>query len=204
MKATNLLKRQHRQAERLFRQIQRSKGDGERAELVNELATALSAHMAIEEQIFYPAAQQVLSGKKALMGETAYLEHMNAKTALQNVLGEGPMSFEARLKVLKELVEHHVKEEEEQLFPEIESLVDDKQMKAIGAQMQEAFAQMEALGHEGIMAQGMQIQKMRGEGGSTATTSSARNGNGRASSNERANGSGRSMPRSSGRAHARA
>ncbi|MCK6588721.1 MAG: hemerythrin domain-containing protein [Polyangiaceae bacterium] len=200
MKATNLLKRQHRQAERLFRQIQRSKDESERVELVSELATALSAHMAIEEQIFYPAAQQVLSGKKALMGETAYLEHMNAKTALQNLLGEGPMSFEARLKVLKELVEHHVKEEEEQLFPELEALIDETEMKSMGTRMQETFEQMEVLGHEEIMAQDMQLMAGRAEGGSKATaTSAGQNGGG---TKARANGA--KTTRSTGRAQARA
>lgn len=200
MKATNLLKRQHRQAERLFRQIQRSKDESERVELVSELATALSAHMAIEEQIFYPAAQQVLSGKKALMGETAYLEHMNAKTALQNLLGEGPMSFEARLKVLKELVEHHVKEEEEQLFPELEALIDETEMKSMGTRMRETFEQMEVLGHEEIMAQDMQLMAGRAEGGSKATaTSAGQNGGG---TKARANGA--KTTRSTGRAQARA
>jgi hemerythrin superfamily protein len=205
MKATNLLKRQHRQAERLFRQLQRSKDEGERMELVTQLATALAAHMVIEEQIFYPAAQQVLSGKKALMGETAYLEHMTAKAALQNVVGDGPMSFEARLKVLKELVLHHVEEEEEALFPELESLIDDAQMKALGAQMQETFEQMEALGHEGIMAQEMQAQTMEGGSTAEATSSDQEDGDGEAAgSKSRANGAKRGTSKASGRSQARA
>jgi hemerythrin superfamily protein len=204
MKATNLLKRQHRQAERLFKQIQRSKDEGERMELVTQLATALAAHMVIEEQIFYPAAQQVLSGKKALLGETAYLEHMNAKAALQTVVGPGPMSFEARLKVLKELVEHHVEEEEQQMFPELESLIDDAQMKALGLQMQQTFEQMEALGHEGIMAQEMQAQSKEA-GSMEEATSSGQDGDGAAAgSKSRANGAKRGTSKASGRSQARA
>lgn len=211
MKATNLLKRQHRMAERLFKQIQRSKDEAERGELVTELANALAAHMMIEERIFYPAAQEVLSGKKALMGETAYLEHMSAKAALANVLGEGPMSFEARLKVLRELVEHHVQEEEEALFPELEALIDEAQMKELGAQMQEAHEQAMALGHEGIMAQDMQIQG----GGRASEAASTGSGSGsdsdsdsdgaEAGSRGRVNGTGRKTARSGGgRSQARA
>jgi hemerythrin superfamily protein len=204
MKATNLLKRQHRLTERLFRQLQKTKEEGERAELLTQLADALSAHMAIEEQIFYPAAQQVLTGKKALMGETAYLEHMSGKAALQNLLGDGPMSFEARLKVLKELVLHHVEEEEQQLFPEIESLMDDAQLKELGAQLQEAHAQLEALGHEGIMAQDMQAAAAE-ESGQAAEATSSESNDQEAASKSRANGaSGRGASKSSGRSQARA
>ena len=219
MKAINLLKRQHRQNERLFKQIQRSKEEAERTELMTQLATALAAHMAIEEQFLYPAAQQVLSGKKAIMGETPYLEHMNAKMALQTVLGKGPMSFEARLKVLRELVEHHVQEEEEVFLPELEALMDDAQMKTLGTQMQQAFEQMEALGFEGIMAQDMQaaqqtqgaqgaqgaqeMQEMESSSGAETASSGGKSGS-KAASKSRANGASGRPSKSGGRSQARA
>ena len=216
MKAINLLKRQHRQNERLFKQIQRSKEEAERTELMTQLATALAAHMAIEEQFLYPAAQQVLSGKKAIMGETPYLEHMNAKMALQTVLGKGPMSFEARLKVLRELVEHHVQEEEEVFLPELEALMDDAQMKTLGTQMQQAFEQMEALGFEGIMARDMQaaqqtqgaqgaqeMQEMESSSGAETASSGGKSGS-KAASKSRANGASGRSSKSGGRSQARA
>jgi iron-sulfur cluster repair protein YtfE (RIC family) len=195
MKATSLLKRQHRQTERLFKQLQRSKDEGERMELVTELANALSAHMMIEEQIFYPAAQQVLEGKKALLGEGAVLEHQMAKIALQNVLAEGQVSFEARLKVLRDLIEHHVEEEEELMFPEIEARMEDTELKVLGARMQEMHEQAVAAGHQKALGKAVSMDDMMGGAGQTNGSTKAR---------ATANGESRSGTRSAGRASARA
>jgi hemerythrin superfamily protein len=195
MKATSLLKRQHRQAEKLFKQLQRSKDEGERMGLVTELADALTAHMAIEEQIFYPAAQQVLEGKKAVLGEEAVLEHQMAKIALQNVLADGQVSFEARLKVLKELIEHHVEEEEEEMFPAVEARMEETELKVLGARMQELHEQAAAAGHQKLLGKGVSMDEMMG---------GAPQANGSSKARASANGASRSGTKSAGRASARA
>lgn len=207
MKATNLLKRQHRQAEKLMRQILRSKEDAGRTELLTQLADELTAHMVIEEQVFYPAAREVLTGKKEILGDKAVLEHQMAKIGLQNLLSDGPTSFEARLKVVQELVEHHVQEEEEVMFPEIEARMEEAALKALGAQMQELHEQLVATGHQKLLGKTMAIEEMLGgsaqtmqdssSSGSSAGTKAKTNGH---------NGTSRSSTKqaAAGRSHARA
>lgn len=207
MKATNLLKRQHRQTEKLMKQLQRSKEEGERTEILTQLADGLAAHMMIEEQIFYPAVRDVLTGKKEVLGDAALLEHQMGKIALQNLLADGATSFEARLKVLKELVEHHVAEEEEQMFPEVEARMEEVALKELGAQMQELHEQAVAMGHQKMMEQAMAAEDTKGgaaqsmqakpSGGSSAGTKARANGH---------NGHSRATTKqgASGRAHARA
>ena len=100
---------------------------------------------------------------------------------------------------------HHVEEEEQALFPELESLIDDAQMKALGTQMQETFEQMEALGHEGITAQEMQAQTTEGGSTAEATSGGQEDGDGEAAgSKRRANGATRGASKASGRSQARA
>jgi hemerythrin superfamily protein len=206
MKATNLLKRQHRQAERLFRQITRSKEETERMELMTQLADALAAHMAIEEQIFYPAVQGVLTGKKVVMGESALLEHQMAKMALENVLTDSALSFEARVKVLKDLVEHHVEEEEQDMFPEVEARMDDLQLKMLGAEMQAMHEQAMGMGHKELLRQAMTVGGAAGAAGGEMAETNENGSNGRTKARASQNGAGRASSRStsSGRSHARA
>src|SRR6478735_5136916 len=104
MKATDLLKQQHRKVEAIFRKLEKGNG-GE--ELVQELASNLTSHMAIEQDIFYPAIREI---DEDLVGES-FEEHSVAELALKRLLGtaSGEEAFKARVTTLKELIEHHVK-----------------------------------------------------------------------------------------------
>src|SRR5262245_54363599 len=110
MKATDLLKQQHRRVEQLFERLERLDEDASEAEcdhLVRELAMNLVAHMAIEQQIFYPAVRSV--DDEAI--EKSYEEHAMAEIGLKRLVSASEKTFDAKLIALKELVLHHVEEE---------------------------------------------------------------------------------------------
>ncbi|WP_437966302.1 hemerythrin domain-containing protein [Sorangium sp. So ce260] len=150
MKATSLLEKQHRKVESLFKQLE--SGKSEPAPLLAELANELVAHMAIEQESFYPAVRQV---KEDLILES-YEEHAIAELALKRLLATDPedISFKARVTTLKELIQHHVEEEEEELFPKVEEAIDEKRLAELGKELNAEFEQRLAEGYEALLPAG--------------------------------------------------
>ncbi|WP_437810706.1 hemerythrin domain-containing protein [Sorangium sp. So ce1078] len=150
MKATSLLEKQHRKVESLFKQLE--SGKSEPAPLLAELANELVAHMAIEQESFYPAVRQV---KEDLILES-YEEHAIAELALKRLLATDPedISFKARVTTLKELIQHHVEEEEEELFPKVEEAIDEQRLAEIGKELKAEFEQRLAEGYEALLPAG--------------------------------------------------
>jgi len=134
MKATDLLEKQHRKVEGIFKKLESGKGDLKA--LVTELSHDLIAHMIIEQELFYPAVKKV---KEDLVLES-FEEHAIARFALGRLIKTEPddESFQARVVALKELIEHHVKEEEEDLFPKVDKALGDE-LTPLGAEMKERF-----------------------------------------------------------------
>src|SRR4051812_15939531 len=135
MKATHLLETQHRQVKALFKRLEERDSDHQAA--LEELANSLAAHMAIEQDIFYPAVRQVA---RELINES-YEEHALAEVALKRLLTTAPEedAFQARLAALSALILHHVKEEEEELFPRVEATLDDAALEQLGTSLQQRF-----------------------------------------------------------------
>lgn len=135
MKATSLLEKQHRKVEGIFKKLESRKGDS--SALLHELADDLAAHMAIEQQIFYPAIRSL---KEDLVAES-FEEHAVAELALKRLLATSPTapSFIAKVTTLKELIEHHVEEEEGDLFPTVEKKMDETRLLELGKRMKAAF-----------------------------------------------------------------
>ncbi|WP_394845022.1 hemerythrin domain-containing protein [Pendulispora brunnea] len=151
MKATDLLEQQHRKVEDVFDKLKNSKSNA--SALLEELANDLSAHMAIEQNIFYPAVREVDSDTV----EESLEEHSMAEIALKRLL-RTPVtdpSFEAKLTTLEELIEHHVEEEEEELFPEVEEKLGADKLDTLGRQMEKAFEQAKAEGFNALVPQGL-------------------------------------------------
>jgi len=101
--------------------------------LVAQICTELSVHAQIEEEIFYPAVKKAL--KDTELVPEATVEHATLKALIAQVEGiepDGEM-FEAKITVLSEYVKHHVKEEEEEMFPKAKAT--DLDMVELGAQM---------------------------------------------------------------------
>lgn len=118
--ALGLLEKDHREVERLFAKFEKAKEDSEKAELAQQICLELKVHTEIEEELLYPMARDE-TGEEDLVDE-AQVEHNTAKMLIKEI-ESGKSSdglFDARVKVLGEYVKHHVKEEENELFPAIE------------------------------------------------------------------------------------
>lgn len=125
--ALDLLKHDHQEVDGMFKQYEDMKESGDESEkeaLVTQICDALTVHAQIEEEIFYPAARRALDeeeGKEVL--DEAAVEHQSLKdiiARLESAPADDPL-YDAGVKVLSEYVKHHVREEENELFPKLES-----------------------------------------------------------------------------------
>ena len=109
--AITLLKEDHRTVEDLFKQFESAKGDGRKRKIAEQIAAELIVHSQIEEEIFYPACEGKV--EEADIKE-AYVEHDAAKVLIAEIVAGGPDDeyYDAKVKVLKEEITHHIKEEE--------------------------------------------------------------------------------------------
>lgn len=150
MKATDLLKKQHRTVEAIFKKLESGKSDP--SPLLEKLSNALAAHMAIEQEIFYPAVRAI---DEDLVLE-GFEEHSMAELCLKRLLATDPAdpSFAARVTTCKELISHHVEEEEDDLFPKVEKKLGDEKLAAMGLEMKARFDAIEAKGFESAVPKG--------------------------------------------------
>jgi hemerythrin superfamily protein len=116
---TKLLEADHRQVEDLFEQIEKAEGDA-RTPLIEELSTALKAHMQLEEEVVYPAMEPVTGAEAVQEGET---EHELARKTLADMVALAPdePGFGGALEAVKAGITHHVEEEEGEIFPKLRS-----------------------------------------------------------------------------------
>lgn len=137
MKATVLLKRQHADVARLFTRALAATAPRLRGELRDEICRQLETHTTIEEEIFYPAVREVGTVKAADLVGQAVEEHHVVKLVLAELpqLDTDGDNYEARMTVLKELIEHHVEEEHEEMFPFAERKLDYDQLVALGERL---------------------------------------------------------------------
>jgi hemerythrin superfamily protein len=150
MKATALLKKQHRKVEGMFATLEKGKGD--LAAVLGQLANDLAAHMRIEQTIFYPAVRDI---DPEMVGES-YQEHAMAELALKRLIETTPddPTFAPKVTALKELIEHHVEEEEHDLFPAVDKKMKEEQLDALGAQLLRAFEAASEQGYELLLPEG--------------------------------------------------
>jgi len=118
----NMLKADHKKAKKAFKDFEKMdvEEDPESAEaLVSQTLAELEIHTSLEEQVFYPAARSAIK-EEDLMDE-AEVEHMTAKVLIEQLKSMGPEEekFSATFKVLGEYIDHHVQEEENEMFKQI-------------------------------------------------------------------------------------
>jgi hypothetical protein len=139
MKATDLLIEQHRTVEELFEQFEDAEGAEEKREIFEKLAANLVGHDAIEREIFYPACEKELGEEDDVLQESL-VEHGVVEFSLfcadENRNGE---EFEKYVTVLKEIVAHHVEEEESELLPKAKSEIESDRLEELGAAMEKRF-----------------------------------------------------------------
>jgi hemerythrin superfamily protein len=140
MKATDLLKKQHKEVKALFKKMEGTENARQRRQLLDEISQSLEGHTLIEEEIFYPAVRGLETEKAEEMVLEAYEEHHVVKLVLAELPKVNPEDerFEAKMTVLSELVEHHADEEEKEMFKTAQKLGKDE-LESLGAQMEERF-----------------------------------------------------------------
>src|SRR3954468_21183880 len=142
--AVALLKADHRKVEELFASFEAAKGDGKKKTLAEQICMELTIHTQIEEDIFYPACEGAV--EEDLLKE-AYVEHDGAKVLIAEIEAGGPDDefYDAKVKVLSEMIEHHVEEEEQRvegMFAQARKAGLD--MDALGEQMADEKAKLTA------------------------------------------------------------
>jgi hemerythrin superfamily protein len=121
MSALDLLEEDHTQVEGLFEEFEQLEDSGEKQELALKICLALRVHAQIEEEIFYPAVRDAIENTDRI--DEAIVEHAAAKQLIAEIeeMDAGDELYDAKVTVLNEQVLHHIEEEEDELFPEVES-----------------------------------------------------------------------------------
>jgi hemerythrin superfamily protein len=143
MKATDLLKKQHKEVKALFKKVEKTEDARQRRQLMEQISTALEAHTAIEKEMFYPAVKELETKKAQEMVAEAFEEHHVVKLELADLPNVDPEDerFEAKMTVLSELVEHHADEEEEEMFKLAKKIGDDE-LEELGERMHVRFEEL--------------------------------------------------------------
>lgn len=138
--AIKLLKDDHREVKTWFKEYEKLEDDSEKQALAQKICLALTVHTQIEEEIFYPAAREGIDDDDLL--DEAEVEHASAKELIAQIqaMQPGDDLYDAKVTVLGEYVNHHVEEEESEMFPECRS--GDVDLKALGARMAERKAEL--------------------------------------------------------------
>ena len=145
--AFELLEQDHREVEEWFDQYDELKEDDNRkGKLAEKICLALKVHAQIEEEIFYPQAREATNDNDLI--DEAVVEHATVKNLISEIeaMEVGEELYDAKMRVLGEMVKHHIREEEEELFPELEAAQMDLGSvgKEIAERKQELMSEMQA------------------------------------------------------------
>lgn len=136
MDAIELLTADHKEVQKLFKQFEEMKEDGNdeaKQELVSRICAELTIHAQIEEEIFYPAAREGMKEQDIL--DEAEVEHASAKELIAQLEAMEPDEelYDAKVTVLGEYINHHVKEEQNEMFPQVKKAKLD--LEALGEEL---------------------------------------------------------------------
>jgi glycerol-3-phosphate cytidylyltransferase-like family protein len=139
--AIAFLMKQHKDAKKLFKQFEKTDKKSEKERIANTVCKMLQVHTKIEEEIFYPACRQ--AGLDADQMDEADVEHASAKDLIAQVEGKSASDshYDAKVKVLGEYVNHHVEEEETEMFKQARRLKLD--MNMLGSEMKQRASALE-------------------------------------------------------------
>jgi len=135
MDALALLKKDHELVKDIFKKIEEAEDDQEeRTSLFEQLMDEISVHERIEEEIFYPALQKLPNAKEDV-AESFEEHHVVDMIVTEMDVEPDDEKWKAKFTVMKENVEHHIKDEEEKLFPKAEKLLGKEKLGKLGAEM---------------------------------------------------------------------
>ena len=147
MDAIEMLKEQHREVETLFKKFEKLGENAAKGKesTFEQIADALAMHATIEEKHFYPAVKAKRTEDILL---EALEEHLGIKRVIADLLkiDASHETFDAKVKVLKEQVEHHVEEEESDLFPKVRKVLDKAELTELAAAMQRTMKALQEKG----------------------------------------------------------
>jgi hemerythrin superfamily protein len=131
--AIALLRADHAKVQDLFSQFEKARADDRKRLLAQRICAELTVHTTIEEEIFYPAVREVLDDEDLL--DEAAVEHASAKELISQIQAGSPEDdkWDAKVTVLGEYVKHHVKEEQNEMFPKLRKTKLD--LRLIGDQL---------------------------------------------------------------------
>jgi iron-sulfur cluster repair protein YtfE (RIC family) len=148
--AITILKADHKKVKALFKEANElsDRAHAARKKLFDRINAELTLHTQVEEKIFYPAFK---AKTKAATEERddileAYEEHAGAKDLMRKLAALDPKdeTYKAKIQVLSEMIDHHVKEEETALFKEARKLLDADELEMLGQQILDMKAQAKA------------------------------------------------------------
>lgn len=145
MSALDLLKSDHEKVTELFAEFEQTHTASKKKKLAAEICTALSTHAQVEEEMFYPDVKKALKDKELV--PEALVEHGAMKDLVAQIESdeEGGEMYDAKVKVLCEYVKHHVKEEENEIFPKIKQSSLD--LEELGGRMAERLESLRSAKH---------------------------------------------------------
>lgn len=159
--AITMLKSDHASVKRLLRELNETTAPKQRERLAAKIERELKMHAQLEEEVFYPAfLAKTEKTDDADMFYEAAEEHHLVDMVLPALTAANPKSheFEAKAKVLKDLVEHHVKEEEGEMFPVARRVFSDGQLRELGDLMQKRRESIEAMWENPLLRPVKKIQ----------------------------------------------
>lgn len=111
----------HKKVIKLFGEFEKAKDGEEKEQIARTVCEELTLHATLEEEVFYPAVREIDPEKFGDLLDEAVVEHATAKDLIAQISEMGPDDelFDAKVTVLGEYVKHHVKEEEDELFPKL-------------------------------------------------------------------------------------
>lgn len=139
--AIRLLRDDHETVQNLLDRLSKAKGASQREQLLGKVTEELQRHTRLEEQIFYPAYRDAVRSSE---DRQLYFEATEEHHAVDMIIPEvqatdaGSEQFAARAKVLKDLVEHHIEEEEKQMFPKARKALGNERLRELGMELAEA------------------------------------------------------------------
>ena len=132
MNALDMLIKDHRQVADWFKQAEQTEDEKKKQRLFEQISTALGMHMHIEETALYPALEQ--HEELQDISREAVEEHRQVKTLIREInnLSDDSEKFDAKFKVMQENIEHHVEEEEKEMFPQMRETLTTEELEEIG------------------------------------------------------------------------
>jgi len=139
-----MLRDDHKRVAEMFTRFESARGSESKAKIAQQICHELEVHAQLEEELFYPPVREA-TGEDALLDE-AEVEHQSAKDLIAQIKEMSPEDalFDAKVTVLGEYIKHHVKEEQNEMFPKIRG--SELDVAELGEQMRARKEEIESSG----------------------------------------------------------